>query len=120
MKLKSYKEKLTAAVIGQAIASMDRMWWAFILNSVWAFVLLASAVLLVPHYGALGLAVAFLASYSVHALTSTYVQVHFRNGPIRPESSVCNSFLALDPENDRARDARLVESHRSERAGDIG
>jgi O-antigen/teichoic acid export membrane protein len=69
----------TAAVIGQAIASLDKMWWGFILNSVWALVLLIGAVLLVPHYGALGLAGAFLASYSVHAFTSTYVQFRLTN-----------------------------------------
>jgi O-antigen/teichoic acid export membrane protein len=69
----------TAAVIGQAIASLDKMWWGFGLNSVWALVLMAAAFLLVPRYGALGLAGAFLASYSVHALTvGAYVHVHFR------------------------------------------
>jgi O-antigen/teichoic acid export membrane protein len=91
----------TAAVIGQAIASLDRMWWAFILNSVWAFVLIASAVLLVPRYGALGLAGAFLASYSAHALTvSTYVQVHFRNRLAHPEPAVCGRIDAPNLEND--------------------
>ena len=60
----------TAAVIGQAIASLGRMWWGFNLNTVWALMLLSCAVLLVPRYGALGLATAFLASYLVHALTS--------------------------------------------------
>ena len=52
----------TAAVIGQAIASLGKMWWGFILNSVWALALLLGAALLVPNYGALGLAGAFLAS----------------------------------------------------------
>jgi O-antigen/teichoic acid export membrane protein len=67
-----------ASVIGQAIASLDRMWWGFNLNCIWAFVLLASAILLVPRHGALGLAWAFLAAYSVHALTlSTYLHVQF-------------------------------------------
>jgi O-antigen/teichoic acid export membrane protein len=70
----------TAAVIGQAIASLDKMWWGFGLNSVWALVMMAVAVLLVPRYGALGLAGAFLASYSIHALTvGAFVHVHFRN-----------------------------------------
>lgn len=79
----------TAAVIGQAIASLDRMWWAFILNSVWALVLLASAVFLVPRYGAMGLAWAFLVSYLVHALTvSTYVQVHLRRRRVRPQPAL--------------------------------
>ncbi len=91
----------TAAVIGQAIASLDRMWWAFILNSVWAFVLVSSAALLVPRYGALGLAGAFLASYAVHALTvSTYVQVHFANRSVRSLRAVCGRRDASYLEND--------------------
>ncbi len=70
----------TAAVIGQAMASLNRMWWGFALNSVWALVLLATALLLVPRYGALGLAGAILAAYSVHALSvSTYVYVNFQH-----------------------------------------
>ena len=60
----------TTAVIGQAIAGLGKMWWGFNLNTVWALILLSCAVLLVPRYGALGLATAFLASYLVHALTS--------------------------------------------------
>ncbi|MCU1238766.1 MAG: polysaccharide biosynthesis protein, partial [Candidatus Solibacter sp.] len=68
----------TASVIGQAIASLDRMWWGFHLNAIWALVLLGSAVLLVPRFGAMGLAGAFLASYTVHAVTvSTYLRVQF-------------------------------------------
>ena len=89
----------TASVIGQAIASLDRMWWAFVLNFVWALVLLASAVLLVPRYGALGLAGAFLVSYLVHALTvGTYVQVHLRNRPVRPELALGDPCVAPNPE----------------------
>jgi O-antigen/teichoic acid export membrane protein len=78
----------TAAVIGQAMASLDKMWWGFSLNAVWAFVLMASASLVVPHYGALGLAGAFLASYSVHALTvGACVHVHFRNRSVQVQSA---------------------------------
>ncbi len=91
----------TAAVVGQAIASLDRMWWSLSLNSVWALVLLASAVLLVPRYGALGLAGAFLASYSVHGLTvSTYFQVHFANRSVRSLRAMCGPSEASIAEND--------------------
>lgn len=70
----------TTAVIGQAMASLDKMWWGFALNSLWALVLLSTALLLVPKYGAAGLAGAFLAAYSIHALSvSTYVYVTLRN-----------------------------------------
>jgi len=61
----------TVAVIGQAIASLDRMWWGFNFNLIWALVLLSSASLLAPRYGALGLAGAFLLACSVHALAVT-------------------------------------------------
>jgi O-antigen/teichoic acid export membrane protein len=66
----------TAAVIGQAIMSLDKMWWAYTLNVVWAIVLLPAAILLVPRYGALGLAEAFLAAYAANALTAgIYAQI---------------------------------------------
>ncbi len=91
----------TAAVIGQAIASLDRMWWGFSLNSVWALVLLASAALLVPRYGALGLAGAFFASYLLHALTvSTYVQLHLAKPSARSLRAVFGRCDAPQLEND--------------------
>jgi O-antigen/teichoic acid export membrane protein len=70
----------TAAVVGQAIAGLDRMWWGFGLNSVWALVLLGCASLLAPRYGALGLAAAVLAAYLVHAImVAFYARVHLRD-----------------------------------------
>ena len=70
----------TVAVIGQAIASLEKMWWGFNFNLVWALVLLSTASFLVPRYGALGLAGAFLASYAVHAASvSTYIRFQVRN-----------------------------------------
>lgn len=91
----------TASVIGQAIASLDRMWWGMGLNSVWALVLLASAAFLVPRYGALGLAGAFLASYSVHALTvSIYLQVEFGKHVVHSQPTVCGRCDAPQLEND--------------------
>jgi hypothetical protein len=54
----------------------------------------------VPRYGALGLAGAYLASYSVHALTvGIYVKVHFRNHLVRPGPTVCARCDASDLEN---------------------
>jgi O-antigen/teichoic acid export membrane protein len=77
------------SVMAQAMASLDKVWWGFALNSAWALVLLASAVMLVPRYGALGLAGAYLASYSVHALTvSTYVKIYFRDRLVHREPTV--------------------------------
>ena len=88
---------VTAGVIGQAIVSLDRMWWGLTLNLVWAVVTLTAAALLVPRYGALGLALAFLGSYMVHALTvSAYAYVHLRSRWVRLEPtarSVATSTL---------------------------
>ena len=80
---------VTAGVIGQAIASLGRMWWGLTLNLVWAVVMLAAAIFLVPRHGALGLALAFLGSYVVHALTVTgYAQIHLRSRAVHFESSM--------------------------------
>jgi O-antigen/teichoic acid export membrane protein len=67
---------VAAGVVGQAIASIDRMWSGFLLNLIWVMALAAASYLLVPTYGALGLAIAFLVSYSVHAVT---VAVFYRS-----------------------------------------
>jgi O-antigen/teichoic acid export membrane protein len=52
-------------VIGQALASLGRMWWGLILNAAWAVELLAVTWLCLP-LGATGLAVAYLVSYVLH------------------------------------------------------
>lgn len=57
-----------AAVIGQAIASLGRMWAGLWLNSVWAIVLLATAWQLIG-WGARGLAIATAVAYGVHLVT---------------------------------------------------
>ena len=61
----------TASVIGQALASAAEMWAGFWLNCLWALAFAVSCILLVPSRGALGLAEAFLTSYSFHALFVT-------------------------------------------------
>jgi O-antigen/teichoic acid export membrane protein len=63
-------------VIGQTIASEGRMWFGFVLNAVWAAILLAACFVL-RERGAIGLALANLAAYSVHLITVS-VYVHWR------------------------------------------
>jgi O-antigen/teichoic acid export membrane protein len=76
----------TVAVIGQAIASLDRMWSGFTFNLAWAFVFLSSASFLVPRYGSMGLAGAFLVSHAIHGATvSTYVRRRFSQRFLQPE-----------------------------------
>ena len=80
---------VTAGVVGQAIASMDKMWWGLTLNLVWAAVMLVAAILLVPRYGGLGLALAYLGSYAAHALTVTaYAQIHLKNHAVDVEAGL--------------------------------
>ncbi len=57
----------SVSVIGQAIASRDRMWWAFILNFIWGIVLIFSCWMLIDR-GAMGLAFANVIAYGVHLI----------------------------------------------------
>ena len=52
-------------VIGQAIASLDRMWWGFGLNALWALELVGGAWVFRDH-GAIGLGGAYLLAYALH------------------------------------------------------
>ena len=52
-------------VVGQALASLGRMWWGLTLNAAWAVELLVVTRLCLP-LGATGLAVAYLVSYLLH------------------------------------------------------
>jgi O-antigen/teichoic acid export membrane protein len=62
----------TTTVVGQAIISVGKMWWAFGLNGIWAVVLLSAAWGWRTD-GALGLARAQLVAYGLHLLTSGYL-----------------------------------------------
>ncbi len=68
--LLSFSAVLTATigVIGQAIASEDRMWWGMLLNLLWGCTMICASWLFVAH-GAIGLAFAILISYTFHLLT---------------------------------------------------
>ncbi len=69
------------SVIGQAIAGTGRMWAGFYLNLIWGTTLiLATYFLLKMGYSSLGLALAYLISYSVHTLFSYiyYEEITFR------------------------------------------
>jgi O-antigen/teichoic acid export membrane protein len=59
----------TLSVVGQALVSEGRMWTGFLLNCVWAIVLLGLAARWIPANGALGLAWANLGAFGVHLVT---------------------------------------------------
>ena len=53
-------------VVGGLLSSTGAMWTGFLFNSVWAAIMMGTAALAIPRYGALGLAFAYALSYSVH------------------------------------------------------
>lgn len=61
------------SALASVIAASDRMWVGFSLNLLWACLLLAFAISLVPQAGALGAAIAYAAAYAIHTLTSVAV-----------------------------------------------
>jgi O-antigen/teichoic acid export membrane protein len=69
---------LTATLdgVGQSIASEGRMWFGFVLNLIWAAVMLIASYALRSH-GAIGLGIATLLAYSVHLVTSS-IYVRYR------------------------------------------
>lgn len=65
-------------VVGQALASLGRLWWGLGLNVLWAAELLLATHLLLP-LGADGLAIAFLVSYFLHLVqVGLYVELSLR------------------------------------------
>jgi O-antigen/teichoic acid export membrane protein len=64
------------SVAGSAIAGAGRAWLGFIFNLFWGTALLATAYFLVPHYGAKGLALSMLASYTL----LTFLQMFYLAG----------------------------------------
>lgn len=62
-------------VVGQAIASRNKMWIGFAFNFLWAVVLIATSYLFVAKYGALAIGVATIIAYLFHtAWQSMYVK----------------------------------------------
>jgi O-antigen/teichoic acid export membrane protein len=57
----------TNTVIGEALAALNKMWWGFLLNCLWAAEFLLASWFLV-RLGAIGLGWAYLISYVLHTL----------------------------------------------------
>ena len=57
-------------VLGQALASAEKMWVALAVNGAWALVFVGAARLLIPVYGGYGLALSHVISYSAHIVTN--------------------------------------------------
>lgn len=62
-------------VIGQLIASKDKMWLGFFINLFWATVLISSCYLLVVQYqlGAVGICLSYLISYLAHTIIQLFI-----------------------------------------------
>ena len=89
----------TNNVIGQALAALNKMWWGFWLNCLWAIEFLIAAALLVQH-GAAGLAGAYLISYLLHtAQVWLFVTLAIRRrgfwqaSPVQVPSGVANEWI---------------------------
>lgn len=54
--------------LASLIAASGRMWLGMAMNLGWAAILLGATYMLVPQFGVLGLAVAYLAAYTLHML----------------------------------------------------
>jgi O-antigen/teichoic acid export membrane protein len=63
-------------VVGQALASFNRMWIGFVLNALWAAELLGGTFLLRTH-GARGLALAYCLAYALHTIQQATVVAAF-------------------------------------------
>ena len=61
--------------VGTALAGAGRMWTGALMNLAWAIALLIAAFMLVPRFGGLGLAMAYLVAYLLHTIwVMTYVE----------------------------------------------
>jgi O-antigen/teichoic acid export membrane protein len=57
------------AVIGQSLASKNKMWIGLLFNVLWGVIILFSSLIAIRQgYGAIGLAVAYLCSYILHSI----------------------------------------------------
>ncbi len=64
------------SAVGSALAGSGRMWTGMFMNLGWAVVLTISSLLLVPRFGGLGLATAYLLAYLLHTLwVMVYVEL---------------------------------------------
>ena len=71
-------------VVGGLLSSTGAMWTGFLFNSVWAAVMIGTAIVVVPRHGALGLALAYAVAYSIHTIIQFlyfWVYVRKRDAP---------------------------------------
>jgi O-antigen/teichoic acid export membrane protein len=72
------------AVIGTALAGSGKMWLGTMMNLGWAIALILLTIMLVPVYGGLGLALAYLLAYSLHTCwTMIYADIYLAHRLIR-------------------------------------
>jgi O-antigen/teichoic acid export membrane protein len=84
------------ATVGVVYVSAGKIWWGTLLNIIWGLVLLSSAYFLVPIFGALGLAGAFLISYALHSLFQfTVMEVFLLPKGISDEKSLVALTLCV-------------------------
>jgi O-antigen/teichoic acid export membrane protein len=66
---------LINSTVGIALVSSGKIWLGTLMNFGWALVVVTTSLLLIPNYGAIGMASAYLIAYSAHTLWQmTYVE----------------------------------------------
>lgn len=68
-------------VVGQVIASQGKMWLGFILNLVWAMILIIASYIMLYIYklGATGLAISYFISYFIHSILQLLIAMKYLN-----------------------------------------
>ena len=71
-------------VVGTALMGSGKMWTGAIFNMAWALALWIGTLILVPHFGGMGLAVAYLIAYVLHTVWQmAYVEIKLAPSSIR-------------------------------------
>lgn len=62
-------------IVGNAITSLDKMWFGFLSNFLWGFVLIIFSFIFIKIYslGAVGLSIAYLLSYTSHTVVQYFI-----------------------------------------------
>lgn len=72
-------------ILMQTLMASDRAWLRLLSNSLWALLLLTTAWLLVPRYGAIGLAAAVFTAQSIHLCVQVPIALYATRVAARPK-----------------------------------
>lgn len=71
------------STVGTALAAAGRMWTGAFMNLGWGIVLILSSLILVPHLGGQGLAIAYLLAYLFHSIwVMSYMEIKLAHSAV--------------------------------------